>query len=691
MSINRFDRFLQNDYGFQVYEPQEYTPDLNALDNLMQGLQKEYSVSQSAIDKYMSPNYIRESESDRLAAQEFRNRYKQKRDEIAKIFAEGNIRDGRRALNQAVRDLQVDTQPGGEYYELERRAKEFSDKDAALRKQYMEEIGSPELYRLARRRLVKQGLSPFKNEDTGEYGTIGDPQMYKHVSQKEALDYFDKIADNIEADQIIKGGYSTRDIQGMSFKELLERGELEYIDFDKAANILAKSVTPEMALAFEQYGEAQGLGKGQGRLLATEEEREQYGTPFAPTALGQLVDAVAGSKVYQKYKDKSKVLTNTYGEGKALQDYEFQLSNPTLRTTVYTQVPGMPEFDIKVTKDGKIITKQNKVVEAGLGLPAFIYQQKTARQELPFKEYIQTPEFAEEYPGMVELADRFAPELEDMSDKEAHEFLENQYNIKRDKLSVADAKYQVFDAKRAKNYTETFIGENGRIGNIQNQTVIVREEGRAPQPMSYTNFIKTYNLNQEDFIERTKIHGKLSSTNPSVPSGFNAVYSHPKNPKRNLQITITPESLEKSNYNQPIRTLRMAKTDDTILQSPPTYTGIEEIDYAQENGQLVPRQIYARRQDVFVKDQLKEQLAAIENSILQNPNLSDEIIQQYEEQAEQLEEQINNLSPEDNVFVRRDIILHDARNNEPLVDENNNPITIDFLADIKQAMLENNE
>ena len=48
MALNRFDTFLPNDYQFQVYQPQEYVPDLGMLDSLLGGLQKEYDTGMDA-------------------------------------------------------------------------------------------------------------------------------------------------------------------------------------------------------------------------------------------------------------------------------------------------------------------------------------------------------------------------------------------------------------------------------------------------------------------------------------------------------------------------------------------------------------------------------------------------------------------------------------------------------------------
>jgi hypothetical protein len=440
--INRFDTFLPNDYSFNVYTPQVYTPDLSMLDSLLSGVQTEYTNNNDQLSRIM-PNYLRNSETDIEAANQFRSKYDKYIEDSTNAFAEGDIQRGRSLLSEGMREVERDKLPGGDYFELERRLKEYTDQDAALQKLYIDEYESPELYQYAKAKL-DAGISPFKDIDTGQYGSIGRPNMAKYIPQEEVVDQLDQIIDNISADQIVYGGYRGRNLEGVSFKQLLERGELEKIDYDKVAYVLANAVDPEMQLSYQQLGEALGLEGNQGEFLNSPEEVEETGSLFKPTMLGNTVEALAKSKVYRKQKDKSKIITDEFSRSRALKRAEEQDEYmKSLRTQLYTKGSGMPGWDklgIQLDENGKVKKMVDTGEEDQFSRAIFGYgtgQKKVSGADnIPYKEYLNKN--IEKLPELQDTYYQFKDHIDTLDDKKAYEFMQKKYKEKQDRLSIGE-------------------------------------------------------------------------------------------------------------------------------------------------------------------------------------------------------------------------------------------------------------
>lgn len=182
MANNRFDQFVPSDFSFSIHTPQEYTPDLSMLDSLLGGLQKEYDTGMSTLNKIM-PNYLRNSPSDVEAAQQFRAKYDTLIEQASEAFAGGNVNEGRRLMSQGMREIEKDQLPGGDYYELERRVREYKGIVDKYNKMYKDSPGGylPQI-------LDRIGITDFRDPETGEAQSIADPNYGAYVNIGEELD-----------------------------------------------------------------------------------------------------------------------------------------------------------------------------------------------------------------------------------------------------------------------------------------------------------------------------------------------------------------------------------------------------------------------------------------------------------------------------------------------------------------------
>lgn len=190
--MNRYDQFLDNDYSFQVYQPQEWQPNLEVMDEVLTGLQTEYDTGLGELERIM-PNYLRQSESDTQAAQQFRQKYDNLIAQTTDAFTKGNINEGRRMMREGLREIEKDQLPGGDYYELERRVGEYKGIIDKYNKIYKDAPGEylPEI-------LNRIGITEFRNPETGEAQSIIDPNMGAYVNIGEELD---KRLDGFKSDK----------------------------------------------------------------------------------------------------------------------------------------------------------------------------------------------------------------------------------------------------------------------------------------------------------------------------------------------------------------------------------------------------------------------------------------------------------------------------------------------------------
>lgn len=199
MAISRYDQFLDNDYSFQQYQPQEWQPNLEVMDNALTGLQTEYDTGLGELERIM-PNYLRQSDSDTQAAKEFRSKYDNLIAQTTDAFTKGNINEGRRMMREGLREIEKDQLPGGDYYELERRVDEYKNIVDKYNEMYKDAPGEylPEI-------LNRVKITDFRNPKTGEAQSIIDPNMGAYVNIGEELN---KRLDGFKSDKgtVIKIG-----------------------------------------------------------------------------------------------------------------------------------------------------------------------------------------------------------------------------------------------------------------------------------------------------------------------------------------------------------------------------------------------------------------------------------------------------------------------------------------------------
>lgn len=686
MANNRFDTYLPLDLGFQVYTPQEYTPDLSMLDSLLGGLQKEYDAGMSTLNRIM-PNYWREHPTDIQAAKNYRSKFDSAIAQTSEAFANGNINEGRRLMADAMREIEKDQLPGGEYYELERRAKEASEQDKALKKTYLDEYKSPELYQYARARMI-DSAQPFKDPDTGEYGIVGSPTMAKHIPQEEVVNQLDKIIDNIQADQVVYGGYRGRKLEGVSFKQLLERGEIEKIDYSKVANVLASAVSPEMMASYNQLGAALGMTGNQGRAVATEEEFKNTGSVFAPTMLGNTLESLAQSKVYSKQTDKSKILTDEFSKERALKkaaDEDDRLR--AFRTTVYTKGSGMTEF--KVDSKGKIIPNDKLPIEqrSNFAIMGDIYSPQSGRSEINMSSLIESPgNYETQFPGITGIVEEFKELLKDMPAKKAADFVQKKYNEKKQRLSVTEDIMYPFNEKEREYYNNLYIGtskgkDEGALGLSSQMTVTVYEPGKEPEVYSGVQaFLDEKGISRGEWTRNTNTYGDVRADNPAVVAGIRGSYVD--NEGKVYDFSLSHKDEQAMREELPLSILGSTMMDGGLSESHSTNIVLPSVDDTG-NPVLENRLLYSKGQDVYESDELIENIGEYERAKALGTELPFR-----EAEYDKMKERYNLISnnPTMNTYAKRKALIYDAQTDKPLIDAEGKQITYEDLLRLNRMM-----
>ena len=640
MAINRFRRITPNlntEYLPQV--KQSFVPDLSGLESVMGGIQKEYDALQKPFEL---PNYLRNSATDVQAFKDYKNSLETARQNAIDSFKNNDFNGGRTALRNLESTLLNAKQPGGVHHELERGLTEYNGALKEITKTYNDPKSptyNPYLFKLAKDRL-DNNIGDFK-DSFGEYRKgINGPILDKYIPQPEITKQLDNIIDNIEADKIVYGGTNISGLKGMSFKGLLERGELESINPNKVASVLMNSITPEMQLSIKQEGEAMGLKGDQSEVTQVGKGGK---VEFADTILGRMVKGLVESKSFKRQTDKSKVLSDNaglelfkHGLRKKEKDYEYQMGSETLRSQVFT-TSGMPDIkDIKVNKNGKVVVG-TKFIHTPGGIAVVSNYQADKNLGKGFRHYIEAEETKTANPAMVALYNRFKADTQNMSDKDLHKFIEDKYEEKRKALSVSDVTYTMYNEKQAKAVENSLLGTGDGLRNIVNKTLIVQENGKPPQEYTVKNLMDNYNIKDtEEFRKNLSSLGNVKSSNPLAASGEQLVWTNPKNGK-SIQFLASNISLEDAKYKSPDFELASVAYNGTKNESSFVYTGIPALD--QQYGKL-----QARADDIYESDQLAEQLS--------NANLSEEESLKVAERLEYLQ---NN--PSENKFMSRKVEL----------------------------------
>lgn len=681
--INRFDKFVTKDYSFNRSVPKEFIPNFNALDELLGQQQQQYDLLNEI--SYKVPKHLKQ---DRPLVEEYVQGVQNDISKISGIYVNQGVSAGARAQRDLISKIKRDYSPGGKADAFQKRLTDYNTIDENLKKTYLDSKSdqyNPLLYK-----YYKEKIDIEDFETDGIYGDINAPTAVKHYSTEDLQTYYDKVLDNIEADKILIDGTNAKDISGLPFKALLERSEKEFIDWEKVAGVLLNATTPEIIQSAEVYGQASGLGKGQGNII------DPSGNSFNRNSyLGSMLHGFATGKAFEKETDKAKVITKdgalaAYKSSlrKAENDdkikKEWSLNEYMLRTPVYTNDSGMPELDLKVSDDGVVsqtVGQANSVVGTPVGLT---YAGKPQVEQTGFKEFITNPATKEKYPELVAEYDKWNYQglFDNMSDKQAYDIVQQKYNEKRTELSNTDAVYTIYDqnSKKARSRKTTLIGSTkgpegvsmGTLAN-SNQKLIPNMPGVESEPIDFATFAKEYfGVGEKTFLGRRKskqdleglrklvdgamVLGEVDSDNSELPAGEIVSFVTPQGDV--LTFTVGNKSIQEEALNKPIYDLMKPAYNGTLDRSPATYTFLPNVDF-DENGNK--RKVQTVAYDRYYSTDLYEKLQDLERA-----GQKDSI--EYEELEEEYQKVVNN--PLKNPFRGRELYLTDHNGDELYIDDN---------------------
>jgi len=690
MATNRYDVFPQADYSFMEYQQEDFKPDLSMLDSLLGGLQDEWDTGQGALKKIM-PDYLRRSKEDSAAAKAFRAKYDQSILDIASAYASGDINAGRRMMKDATRQMEEDQLPGGEYFELERRNKEYAAEAERIRKQYEDNPRVAEY-------LVNQiNIQPLKDPDTGNWGSINPPDnMYSDIPETDITGWFNTMLDNIKP-TLIQQGWSKKQVDsitsihdlqtlsGRQFNEIAEmlassfpREYIQSISQRYAADMYHDPSTPVLnpAKVFDTDANGKVIYDDRGRAVFAD-------TPLGNLFKGHTLAATHTDINNQLTKVKDDLSLEAYKSRlrKDEQDYEFNLGQEQYRTQVFTVDPGIPDFNVKLGDDGKAYFErpQSDFDNTPLGQLAanhplrakgLIDNSKTAK---PFKEYIKSQE-AQANPVMASIYGDFKDVIDGMDNKEAYEFVKHHYEIQQDKMKTSDAIYINYSPKKRDVVQKGLIGNvDGKgvaaIGNIRNMTIITQDPGKPPKEMSFGQFLQEHGLDDGEFVKQAFVHGDVRSDNSIAPSGHKISVSlgdGKSSRGKSIEIIASNISLQDAAFKAPEFTLQQARNNPSVSRTEAVFTGIPELD--------AEGKVYAVGRDIRQLDVVDE---ALFNLYTSEGYRDDDPV--WSQRVEQLEKEKEKLikNPKLNTFVRRQADLYNY------ADDKKAPYTLDQLAELK--------
>ena len=615
MAINRFDQFLPNDYSFVEYQDKPIIPNMELWMNAASGLQNQFD---SLSDIIPIPKHIKEDEPYIL---EYKNRIKEERDKVRNAFETGNAGAGVRQLKKLQNYIKESKMPGGEYHAFESRYAQKQAEKERLSKFFED---NP---RIASYYQNKIPVQDFRLDD-GTYGSVGQvSNIYKDIDDKEVNDLIDQAVGNIKDTYLDDPGipdHIRRRLDGVT--TLHEFSKVTGRSFGDVAHALALQIPEDVKnsirqrYAVDQYynpnipdieDAAQIFEYNEDGTVAT----DKHGNPImAQTPLGNMIMGAASGRSRvevstQRIKDDNEYALHEMKKREI--DYEYGLGRAILDTPVYTKNTGMRDVDnIKLRKDGKVKSDINFEVSLSPVISKdkadTLNQLKNERidSELKFKDWINSPEARAEYPALVQLKDKFSEPVSKMSHEEAHKFLVKKYNEKKDALSTTRGVYETFGDKEfpivQKKWVGEVSGDKAKFGHLAHSTITVVEAGKVLPPMSFDDFVDYTKLNDEDFVNGTKLLGRVLPTDPTVVSGLNGVVNG-KN--KNITFYANDESMQDANMKAPIRTLKQPVLDGTIEESPYTYTGFSEFD--NEYGP-----IKLEAEDVYASDIIGEKMSS---------------------------------------------------------------------------------
>lgn len=350
--MNRYDQFLDNDYSFQQYSPQEWQPNLEVMDEVLTGLQTEYDTGLGELERIM-PNYLRQSESDTQAAQQFRQKYDNLIAQTTDAFTKGNINEGRRMMREGLREIEKDQLSGGEYHELERRVSEFDTEDKKLQTIYLDPKSkqyNPEMYNYYKQQLLN-GITPFKDEQ-GKYGSIQGPDTRRIYTDLEESDMMIGAISKLPASQYAVGPKFEAQFSGMTIGDVMSQGLVKHLDANKIEGVLRGIVGQDLQMSSQEKQRARQQEVTQ---FLQETGELNPNDPLGQKAL-QFMESFAFSQEQMLHRF---IPSNLGGEG----------SSGRSRTGAKIQTTQTPNAQIVQTPTTTEIKTDNQLAEDGTYLP----------------------------------------------------------------------------------------------------------------------------------------------------------------------------------------------------------------------------------------------------------------------------------------------------------------------------------
>ena len=597
---NRFQNigFQPKNIEFFPEVQKDILPDISGLGNYMQSLDQQ-------LDQELElPDYVQQSESDRNAYLNYKKEAQGYKERAIQAFKSGKNDLGAEELRQYKNFLRNSKQPDGTYTRLEQGKDQYNAQVKRLQDMYMKgDNADPMLYNYSID-LLNKGISPFEDEFGNARAQIDSPNMVADKPRKDAAKYLDTIVDNIKADEIVKTQHMSK-VRGMNFKQLMTDGSTEFIDENKVFSVIMDAVSPEMKASFEQYGRALGL-EGQGNVIDKDklaeynkriENKDTEGLSVldvidSSSSLGSLVRSLIKSKVYSKDKSTSKVITDSYGLQRAAQFDEYNLGREIQRSTVISKGSGMVPLNIDA--GGKVQIGGIKYVTqpvAGQLVPGIKKQAFKAFEDVSLAEYAKSDKGELNHPGLKAVTDAFPQGS--MDNKTYNKLIDQKYNEKMEKMSMADVQYRGYGDSKAGNYERNkLIGlPNKGAGNITEKSIMITSANGNPTPVNFEKLIDTLGVTLEEFREGATLLGEVLSTNPLVPSGKELIYTSPEG--ESTRMLVSDISIQDAKIKSPIYEFSKVAHDGSIEETDYIFTGIPALD-ARGKTRAVGIDVYSK-------------------------------------------------------------------------------------------------
>lgn len=699
MAINRFDSFPNYNFDFQIYQDKQFVPDLSFVKDILVGLQNQYDTGISIIEQ-KRPKYL---QKDEPVFEELSKRYSDLQKEIEDAYASGNVRLGQRKLKDALKQIQQDMQPGGDYYNLEKRYEGFQN----LLKNYKPILDkAPSYYKSLVLDKIYSSIPDYKDEATGLVNTeIRDPGYGEWIDINK--DLFEALK-NVQSDKgtivYTKNGYIwsktnervTRDeLKNIALgllrqpkyssqisleSEILARNLDEQTSKEYIVNKIEQTLPENTKARKEALKE---LGFYTGAINDVEDDvLKEAEKKYIESTLNELGENAVkpenvavvmlqdlymepAVKTFEQNKETIDLKADPYAleeirhkyrlkedEIKRQKDKEEQFTTLTSRLTGNPN--GMPDWKLDFVK-GKvgIPVEKQRTQMSGTGFTTHVTTKTEIEYTKSFKEALQNGELEKSQPGINFIYNEFASQIQKMTDEQAFEFVKNRYNELREKTSVTDIEYivpaneKIFDSKN-----KLLIGNKGAIGNIANTSIFVFDPANGIQSgaMTIEDVLKTYGITPEQFTKNATWAGSTTSTNPFFPAGELVILSTPDG--RVVTLLSSGISREKSK----------AKEAGFILYSSLTsLSGESPVVHIPELSNYAKNGIKAKRNLITISDALTMQHEDFVKSL--NEATDEATKNAMKEKIAEIEKTLSQLKPQDDKILDVQIDLYDPITN----------------------------